>query len=216
MEKILNLRTSIFGNSGVSNELAAEFLKLSQASEQRQQIVTRDLSVEGIPHIDSNWLSALAKSPDDRSDAEQTKVDYADDLISELQDADLIVIGAPMYNFSIPSVLKSWFDHVARAGVTFKYTENGSVGLLGNKKVLIIATMGGIHEIGKSDHLRPYLSTMLGFLGLNDVEVVVAQGLNMGSEHREAGIKSAKTRIREIVRKMKIDGDQNESGKEAA
>ena len=140
MEKILNLRTSIFGNTGVSNELGTEFLTLYQSKERGQQIVTRDLSVEGVPHIDSNWLSAHAKPIDDRSDEEQTKVDYSDALISELQDADLIVIGAPMYNFSIPSVLNAWFDHVARAGVTFKYTENGSVGLLGNKKVVVIAT----------------------------------------------------------------------------
>jgi len=216
MQKLLNLRSSLFGNKSVSNELIAEFLELYNSDEKGLQIVTRDLSTQAVPHLDGDWLSAISTSTADRSDEEQAKVEYANELISELQDADLVVIGAPMYNFSIPSVLNAWFDHVARAGVTFKYTENGSVGLLGNKKVVVIATMGGVHEIGKTDHLRPYLKTMLGFLGLTNVEVVTAQGLNMGSELREANILSAKSRISEIVRQLKLDREEKVLGEEAA
>ena len=171
----------------------------------RHKTVTRDLSQQAVPHLDGEWLTALSTPAADRIGKQQVKVTYSDTLISELQDADLLVIGAPMYNFTIPSVLKAWLDHVARAGVTFKYTENGSVGLLENKKVIIMASMGGIHEAGKTDHLSPYLKTILGFLGINDVEIVFAQGLNMGAELREASLLSAKSKIAEIANQLKQD-----------
>ena len=110
-----------------------------------------------------------------------------------------MVIGAPMYNFTIPAGLKSWLDHVARAGVTFHYTENGPQGLLRNKQVVVVTTMGGHHLPGQSDHLRPYLKTFLNFLGLEQIKFVAATGLNLGDEPRQQALQQAQQRLVEVV-----------------
>lgn len=216
MVKLLNLKTSLFGDGSVSNELITEFLQQLSSNGLVLETVTRDLSKNPIPHLDSDWLTAISAPVEDLSEEQLTKVEFSNSLISELQVAELVVIGAPMYNFTIPSVLKAWVDQVARAGVTFKYTDTGSVGLLQNKQVVVMATMGGFHETGKSDHLSPYLKTMLGFLGLTNVEIVIAPGLNMGAEQRQVGLLSAKTKIAEIVNQFKQSQTAEELDKEAA
>ena len=124
----------------------------------------------------------------------------------------MVVIGLPMYNFSLPSMLKAWIDHITRAGVTFRYTENGPVGLLADKKVYLVAAMGGEHETGATDFLRPYMKLILSFVGLNDVEIITADGLSIGPERREQGIAAARSRIASIV----AEYSQNKANEEVA
>ena len=139
------------------------------------------------------------------SEAQQEIANFADALIGEVLEADIIVIAAPMYNFTVPTQVKSWFDHVARAGVTFAYTENGPKGLLEGKQAYIVTAMGGMHEPGQSDFLRPYMQLLMRFIGIEDVRFVTAQGLNMGDEARDAGIEAARSDIARVVTEASND-----------
>ncbi len=120
-------------------------------------------------------------------------------LIAEVKAADTLVIAAPMYNFTIPTQLKNWFDLIARAGVTFKYTEAGVQGLIEGKKAVVITTRGGIHKDSATDNVTPYLKTILGFVGITEVEFVYAEALNMGEEPAAKGIESAKSQLEAIA-----------------
>lgn len=204
MTRVLRLNTSILGQNSVSSALIQELLDgLGQGRE--LHVSERDFGTEPVPHVDSDWLQALMTPEAERSADQQRKVDYSDSLIAELQAADILVIGLPMYNFSVPSMLKAWNDHVARAGVTFKYTDSGAVGLLRDKKVYLVAAMGGIHEVGESDFLRPYMKQFLGLLGLDDITFITASGLNMGEQPRADGIAGAQ---REIAAAIQVDRQQ--------
>jgi len=202
MKNLLQLSTSIMGENSVSRELASNLLA-ELAGSQEFNLIERNFADEPIPHLDSEWLTALTTPEADRSPDQRSKVTFSDKLIAELIAADILVIGLPMYNFSLPSMLKAWIDHIARAGVTFKYTSDGSVGLLEDKKVYLVVAMGGIHEASTTDFLRPYMKHVLAFVGLEDVEVITADGLNMGAERREQGLKNAKSQIRNRVSNVK-------------
>ncbi|MBT8146654.1 MAG: NAD(P)H-dependent oxidoreductase [Gammaproteobacteria bacterium] len=194
MSNILVLKTSILGDNSTSNKLIDQFI--AELPEHESTSVTvRDLGHDQLPQLDAAWLAALATKPAERDQDQQAMVAQSDQLIDELQQADLVLLGAPMYNFSVPAGLKVWFDHVARAGVTFKYSDQGPIGLLSDKQVVVFATMGGIHQPGESDHLRPYLKTMLNFLGLDEVEFVAASGLNLGEEPRQSSLREAHERL---------------------
>lgn len=198
--KILQLKTSIFdSNTSISNRLSDELTEAMSAilasRGEPVERVTRDLEQSPIPHLDSAWLEALSTPPQERSEKQRARVAFSDSLIAELKAADVVIIGAPMYNFTVPSMLKAWIDHVARAGTTFQYTEQGPVGLLNDKTVYVVTAMGGLHEVGQSDFVRPYLQTALGLMGLSKVQFVTASGLNMGPEKREQGIAQARERI---------------------
>lgn len=200
--KILQLKTSIFDgadNQGFSSQLSDELVAGLLKDDPEASVVIRDFSSDPVPYLDGAWLQALSTPAESRSDEQQQKVAWSDAAIAQLQQADTVVIGAPMYNFSVPAMLKSWTDHVARAGVTFKYTDQGAVGLLQNKKVYVVVSTGGLHEEGVTDFMRPYLRTILGFLGLSDISVIVADGLNMGEEHREKGLNQARQTIAGIL-----------------
>lgn len=133
--------------------------------------ITRDLS-EGIPFLDETWVTATFTPPADRTAAQAEGLGFSDDLVKELQEADTIVIGAPIYNFFVPAVLKAWIDQIARAGVTFQYTENGPQGLLKDKKVIITLASGGVPIGSEMDFASPYLRAVLGFVGLTDVTIL--------------------------------------------
>jgi FMN-dependent NADH-azoreductase len=209
MKKLLLLKSSILGDASVSSELADELVQeLNREKSVRSEVLVRNLDQQSVPHLDGAWLAALMTPEADRTDEQQRKVAFSDQLIREVQEASTLVITAPMYNFSIPSSLKAWNDHVARAGTTFKYTEQGPVGLLTDKKVYLIVTMGGAHEARISDFVTPYLKTFLNFIGLKDVEVITANQLNMGDEFRAAGINHARQQIEEISR---TDLDTNQA-----
>ena len=198
MKTLLQINSSVFGDNGQSSQLNQQLVQEWLAKNPDGKVVKRDLTQEVIPHLDSIRVSAFFTPADKRSAEQQTIVNYSDALIHEIQQADAIVIGAPMYNFSIPSQLKSYFDHLARAGVTFKYTETGPVGLLDNKPVYIVTTRGGVHKNLPSDSLTGFLTSFLNFVGLKDLHFIFAEGLNMG-EQKETSLLAAKKIIHEEI-----------------
>lgn len=186
----LQINTSIFGEAGQSTRLANEFVAMSVA-QRAGRVIVRDLARDPVPHLDGERFQAFfAKQPTPEQQAVRA---YSDQLIDELKQADTLVIGLPMYNFSIPSTLRAWFDHVARAGVTFRYTDKGAVGLLTGKKAYVFVTRGGLH--GPSHSQTAYVREMLGFLGITDVEFVYAEGLAVSPEAKE----NALTKAREAI-----------------
>ncbi|MFC1747687.1 FMN-dependent NADH-azoreductase [Pseudomonadota bacterium] len=162
-------------------------------------IVQRDLSSEGVPHLDGSWITALGTEADQRTDEQKQQASYSDQLIAEVQAADALVIAAPMYNFSVPSVLKAWFDHIARAGVTFTYTDEGPKGLLIGKTAYVITTRGGLHKDKSSDSQVPFIQNILGFIGIDDIRVIYAEGLNMGGDARDKGLAEARESIHQLA-----------------
>jgi FMN-dependent NADH-azoreductase len=191
MKTLLQINSSVFGENGQSSQLNQLFVNEWLSHNPGSQVVKRDLTQDTIPHLDASRISALFTPVDQRTAEQQAIVDFSDQLIAEIQAADAVVIGVPMYNFSIPSQLKAYFDHLARAGVTFKYTDKGPVGLLQNKPVYIITTRGGIHKDQPSDSQTGFVKTFLGFLGLTDVQFIYAEGLNMGDK-KDASLLDAK------------------------
>lgn len=190
MANLLHIKSSIFGDSGKSSQLATKFIDDWKTQNPQGEVVVRDLVADDLPHLDSFVISALTTPHDDRTDDQQALVDRSDDLIAEIKAADQIVMGVPMYNFAVPSQMKSYFDLLARAGITFNYTENGPVGLIGDKPVYLIATRGGLYKENGIDFQIPFVQQFLSFIGLNSVEVIYAEGLNMadisGSAYKEA------------------------------
>lgn len=202
MSKVLQLKTSIFDgpeNQGVSSKLGDAVVARLREDEAQIALVTRDFSIDPVPYFDNAWLQALSTPPSERSAEQAEKVAYSDALIAEVQAADTLVIGVPMYNFTMPAALKSWTDHLARAGVTFRYTDSGPVGLLTGKKVYVVLSTGGQHREGVTDFLRPLLRTFLGLLGMQDVEFIVADGLNMGEVPRKEGLRKARAQIQNLT-----------------
>lgn len=173
---ILQVDSSILGDQGQSSQLSSQLVAALQKRYPKVTVTHRDVTGDPVPHFTLETVQAIAAG----------KAELADRLIAEIQAADTIVLSAPMYNFAIPSTLKAWFDHIARAQVTFKYTENGPEGLLTGKKVYVITTRGGLHKDTKNDGVVPYLQTILGFVGLTDVEYIYAEGLSMGDKKVEA------------------------------
>jgi FMN-dependent NADH-azoreductase len=177
---ILQINSSARSNGSESTRLADAIVAKLQAASPAAQLVRRDLAVTPHPPIDEATLGALFTPAANRSPEQAARVALDDALIAELQAADTIVIGAPMYNFGITVQLKSWFDAVARAGTTFSYTATGPVGLLKDKKVYVTLARGGFH---KDDDLQAqHLKKFLGFIGLTDVTFVYSEGLGMGPE----------------------------------
>lgn len=199
MSTLLQINTSLFSNNGQSSRLADKFVAAWQAQNPDGRVVVRDLAADPVPHLDGErFLSFLAK-PEERSAQQQAVVAFSDALIAQIKDADAIVIGLPMYNFGIPSTLKAYFDHIARAGVTFRYTENGPVGLLGGKKVYIFAARGGLYAGTAKDSQTTYVRDFLNFIGLSDVEFVYAEGLNMGEERKNAALDNAQQQLERLA-----------------
>lgn len=197
MAKLLQINSSLFGDNGNSSQLTREFAQRWLAQHPSGEITVHDFAKEQVPHLDAARAQAMFTPVEQRTQEQQAVVDYSDKLIGEIQDADVIVLGVPLYNFGIPSTLKAYFDHLARAGVTFKYTETGPVGLLENKPVYIIATRGGVHKGQPSDTQSQYLTNFLNFLGLKDIHFIYAEGLNMGQ--KDQAFAHAKTEIEHEV-----------------
>ncbi|RYD47596.1 MAG: FMN-dependent NADH-azoreductase, partial [Verrucomicrobiaceae bacterium] len=184
MTNILVLRNSILGSASASNELVDMAVKAIRHSQPEPRIVVRDLALDPVPHLSEEGAAALrGQTPET---AEQAKAQALSDLlISELAAADTVVIGAPMYNFGMPSTLKSWFDYVLRAGLTFSYTEAGPVGLMKDKRAVVVLSRGGIyreHPAAAMDSQEPHIRNLLAFIGITDVLFVRAEGLAMGPE----------------------------------
>ncbi|EHY9868707.1 FMN-dependent NADH-azoreductase [Vibrio vulnificus] len=186
MSRLLVLKSSILGDYSQSNKLVDEFInKFDQ-----QDVVVRDLAQQPLPVLDFQVATALRASGD-LSEAQQAIVDLSDQLIAEIKHADTLIIAAPMYNFTVPTQLKNWIDLIARAGVTFTYTDQGPKGLIEGKKAVVVTTRGGIHKDAASDIITPYLKTVFGFVGVTEVEFVYAEALNMGEDFASKGLASA-------------------------
>ena len=195
MATLLYISSSIFGDNGNSSQLAGEFIQRWQAANPRGQVVRRDLTEAPLAHLDGARVGAFFTPTEQRSAAQQAIVDESDALVAELRDADVVVIGLPMYNFGVPSQFKAWMDNIARAGITFKYTETGPVGLLENKPVLVFAARGGVYANTPNDHQEPFVRQFLGFIGLSNVQFVFAEGVNMGDQAKEKALQGARAEI---------------------
>jgi FMN-dependent NADH-azoreductase len=199
MSKVLLVTSSLFGDQSKSTQFAGEFVQAWRGTHPGTAVVERTLTAESIPHLSLGALSALMTPAEQRTPEQRANVEFADRLIEELEAADTIVLAVPMYNFAIPSTLKAWIDHVARAGRTFRYTATGPEGLLKGKKVFVITARGGVYT-GDSpakgfDFQEPYLRGILGFLGLTDVTFVHVEGLKVSPEAAEQGVARARQRI---------------------
>lgn len=186
---ILNVRSSADGAASVSNRLAEGFLDLFPEA----TVTVRDVGASPLPHLDAATVGAI-RGGAAASEAEQAALTLSDTLIAELRAAELILIGSPMYNFGISSTLKAWFDHVLRAGATFRYTESGPEGLLAGRKAIVIECRGGAYGEGAAaamDGQEPHLRTLLAFIGITDVVFVRAEKLAFGAEAAEASVAAA-------------------------
>ncbi len=190
MSRVLALKSSILGDYSQSNKLVEDFIK----NVDQDKLTVRDLAANPLPVLDFAVATAL-RATEDLSQEQQAVVDLSETLIEEVKAADTLVIAAPMYNFTIPTQLKNWIDLIARAGVTFKYTENGVQGLIEGKKAIVVTTRGGIHKDSPTDNVTPYLRTVLGFVGITDVEFVYAEALNMGEDAASKGISEAQSQL---------------------
>jgi FMN-dependent NADH-azoreductase len=195
MTTVLQINASLYSDQGASTTLADRLVARLREANPTVEVVRRDLARSPLPYFDGEAMAALTTPAANRTPAQQARVALADALIAELQRADALVIGAPMYNFAAPSQLKSWFDYIARAGATFRYTAHGPQGLLTGKKAYVLTTRGGVHRDAPTDHLVPYLRTMLGFIGITDVEVIYAEGLALGAEPRARALAAAEATI---------------------
>jgi FMN-dependent NADH-azoreductase len=196
---VLKLTSSLQGDAGQSSRLASEFVKHLVAGRPGVRVVERDLAGHPVPHLTAERFAAFAAPPEQRTPAQAEIVAESDALIAELRDADTVVIGLPLYNYGIPSTLKAYFDHVARAGVTFRYTAGGPEGLLRGKRAIVLATRGGRHAGTPRDTQTGYIREILGFLGIVDVEFVYAEGLALGEAPRESALATARARLADLA-----------------
>jgi FMN-dependent NADH-azoreductase len=193
MKTLLQIKSSIFSDGGQSSRLAERFVAAWKAAHPGGQVIVRDVAAYPVPHLDAVRFGAfLAK---ERSTEQQAVIEYSDRLIDELRRADVVVLGLPMYNLGMPSMLKAYFDHVARAGVTFRYTANGPVGLLQGKKAFVFAARGGMYQGTPFDTQTSYVRNLLGFLGITDVEFVHAEGLAINEERKREALAHAEDAI---------------------
>lgn len=202
MTSILLVTSSPRGDASHSTRLATELVEKLRAARPGSAVVRRDLVRDELPHIDPDFATGIATPADQRSAQQQGAIAISDVVIDEVLAADTIVIAAGIINFSIPSTLKAWLDHLARSGRTFRYTENGPVGLVANKKIYLFVASGGIYSDGPTatlDHAVPYLISVLSFMGMNDVEVVRIEGVAMGAEAERQALSTAQSRVGDLA-----------------
>jgi len=198
MKTLLKIQTSLLGSSGQSSQLADRFAATWAARNPGGRVITRDLSSETVPHLTAERFAAFGTKHEERTADQHAVVAYSDALIDELRAADVIALAVPMYNFSVPSTLRAYFDHIARAGVTFRYTANGPEGLIAGKKAYVFVTRGGFY--GEAvDTQSAYLRQFLGFIGIKDVEFIYAEGLSHGEEVRTKSLATARHTIAKVL-----------------
>jgi len=195
MTTLLRIDTSLREAGSDSRALADRFVESWRHRHPGGKIRVRDLAAEPVPHLDAATLAALATEPAARDESAAVRAARADALIDEFMDAEEIVLAVPMYNFGIPSTLKAYLDHLARAGVTFRYTPEGPQGLAGGKRVTLLLTRGGHYTGSALDHQSPYLHTFFNFLGITDIDEIVAEGLNIDAASRERALAEAFERL---------------------
>jgi FMN-dependent NADH-azoreductase len=202
MATILHINSSVRNTGSTSRHLTAEFLSKWKGARPADVVVERDLAVNPVPHLNEQMMGAFFTPAEKRSPAQVQTVQLSDALVAELFDAEVIVLGAPMYNFSISSALKAWIDHVTRAGLTFNYSESGPMGMLKGKKVYVFTARGGVYTQGPAESMdfqEPYLRAILGFIGLTDVTFIHVEGLAMGDSAIDAALSQSRLLIDEMV-----------------
>ncbi|MGH8442708.1 MAG: FMN-dependent NADH-azoreductase [Nevskiaceae bacterium] len=204
MTTILKINSSIYSTDGQSSQLAGQFVDALREREPGARVIERDLAREPIPHLDAARFQAFLTKPEERTAGQQAVVEFSDRLIDEMRRADVVVLGVPMYNYGIPTQLKAWFDHIARAGVTFRHTDKGPVGLLTGKKAYVFATRGGMYAGTPQDHLAPHVRQFLGLLGVTDVEFLYAEGLAMGPAARDGSLAQARAAIQNLAPPVRL------------
>ncbi len=187
------------GTGSFSTRLADELVQGLQRADARATLTLRDLARTPHPALDEATLQALFTPAEARSAEQAERVALDDALIAEIQAADVVVLGVPMYNFGVSTQLKNWIDAISRARVTFRYTEQGAEGLLKGKTVYAVLTRGGVHRDQPSDTVVPYLKTVLGFLGMSDIRFVYAEGLGMGAQAEARGVADAQAQIAQLL-----------------
>lgn len=191
MKTVLSINSSILGEDSQSRQLSKQLLERIRKTQPNAQIIERDLVKNPLPHLNGEQFSAFITPPEQRTDVQKELAAQSDELVKEISDADTMVLALPMYNFGIPSQLKSYFDHIARAGITFKYTETGPVGLLTGKKAIVLATRGGFYFGTDKDTQTKYVKDFLGFIGITDVEFIYAEGLAISPEQKAKSLEQA-------------------------
>ena len=191
MNNVLCLNCSIQGDSSQSRQLSNKLLERIKKTYSSVKIVSRDLAKDPLPHLNGAQFNAFITPPEQRTSQQKVLASQSDDLIKEISDADTVVLALPMYNFGIPSQLKSYFDNLARAGMTFKYTATGPVGLLTGKKALVLATRGGLYFGTDKDTQTKYVKDFLIFIGITDVEFIYAEGLAISPEQKAKSLELA-------------------------
>ena len=185
MKKILALYSSVSGEHATSTQLVKEWLGQQSAT---AEIIERDLNADPVPHLGMQTLSGFATPEDQQTEAQAAGVALSNSLINEVKQADTLILGIPMYNFGIPSTLKAWIDHIARAGETFQYTAEGPQGLMTGKKAIVVFTSGGTHKNTPLDLQSPYIKLFLNFIGITEIEFIYAEGTALG----EGAVETAK------------------------
>ena len=202
--RILELSASGRSDGSVTRELSRDLIAALQDRHGVAEVTRRDLSA-GVPFVNEAWISANFTADEDRTEKHNDTLAYSNELVAELQNADTIVIGVPVYNFSIPATLKAWVDMIARARLTFRYTENGPEGLLEGRKAYVVIASGGVPVDSAVDFATPYLRQALGFVGIRDVEIIAADQLNSRAEE---SIDAARLRIAELIHTAPVLADR--------
>jgi FMN-dependent NADH-azoreductase len=193
--RILEVAASGRSKGSVSSMLSGDLIDALEARHSNVERARRDLS-DGLSFVDESWIEANFTAPEERNSAQRAALAESDALVAEIRAADVLVIGSPIYNFGIPATLKAWVDMIARARLTFRYTDNGPEGLLKGKKAYIVIASGGVPVDSPVDFATPYLRQALAFVGISDVEVIAADQLNSRAEE---SIDAARLRIAELI-----------------
>ena len=201
--KLLHIDSSILQENSVTRQLSAEVVAEWLKAYPTTTVESLDLAADAPNHFSADALGIRGGAQAEPTESQRYENDISEKLVSQFLDSDVVVIGAPFYNFSIPTQLKAWIDRLAQAGRTFKYTESGSVGLAGDKTVIIALARGGVYsssEAGQAmEHQESYLKVIFGFFGITDVRVVRAEGVAMGDEHKTAALTAAIEAIPAVI-----------------
>ncbi|MDG4720394.1 MULTISPECIES: FMN-dependent NADH-azoreductase [Thalassospira] len=182
MTNILHVNASVNGENSNSRQIASKLIERIVAADPSATVVERDANDKAISALTGETVGAFYTPEGSRSEVQKEVISVSDKMVAEVQAADIVIIGAPMYNFSVPSTLKAWVDLIARVGVTFKYTDKGAVGLMTGKKAYVVVATGGTPVNSPADFATPYLKQVLGFIGISDVEIIDASGFAVNAE----------------------------------
>jgi FMN-dependent NADH-azoreductase len=205
MKKILLIESSPRGSDSYSDHAARSIVNELQRRNPGAKVIVRDLAQSPPPHVGQAFITGRYAAPEQRTREQAKAIALSDALIDELFAADMIVLAVPMHNFSPPSTLKAWIDHITRAGRTFSYSSNGPDGLLKGKRAIVVLASGGVYSNGPAkpfDFTEPYLRTVLGFIGITDVEVVRVEGVANSAIGPEKALASARTQSKHVLAQL--------------